>query len=215
MNNFYRKYGFHSKSIIQLVCLSEIQNIGQKFSIESYRTNRFYVQDFLRKQLKKRLENDYDIQFYDLYIHEIKFIDEINKLNLLKMLNGIYNEQAENQKITNLTIAETARLVRSMKNKAKEIVENAKANADNLIIGKAKYILQTEIELTHLKLLRKSLDGLNFGKNSMNDTQKALSFCYLSSLINNDKIRIIKPGQEIPEIGFSYKSEKLVGILSI
>ncbi|RNA32575.1 hypothetical protein BpHYR1_038701 [Brachionus plicatilis] len=215
LNLHYRKFGSDPESLIKSVCLSEIQNIGQKFSIESYRERRLNVRDFFRKQLKKRLENDYFIKFHNLYVHQIKFTKVINNLNLVRMLNGLYKEKAEYEKLTNLTIAETARVVRSVKNAAKEIVENAKANADNLILKKAKYDLYTEMENTHLKYLNRSLSKLFFSTKTQNDTQKTLSFCYLSSLINNENIRIIKPGQEIPENGFSSRSDKLVGILSI
>lgn len=131
------------------------------------------------------------------------------------MLNGIYKEKAEYQKITNLTVAETSRLVRSVKNEAKKIIENAKANANNLILKKANYDLNLKIEYIHLKYLNSSLDDLNFSKKSMNDTKKILSFCFLSSLINNQNIRFINTRNDVPTIGFSDESEKLIGILSI
>lgn len=215
MNTIFRKFGYNLQTILKTVCHSEIKNIGQNFSIKSYRTERPKVQDLFRKQLKQKLENDYFINLFELYILEIKFTNVINKLHLLQMLNGIYNEKAEYQRITNLTVAETSRLVRSVNNKAKEIVEDAKANADNLILKKANYDLNLQLDYTHLKYLNISLDELNFRRTSMNDTQKILSFCYLSSLINNQNIRFIKTSNNTPAIGYSGQYEKLIGILSI
>ncbi|CAF0715865.1 unnamed protein product [Brachionus calyciflorus] len=212
---FYRKFGKDYSNLLRSICQSELQILGQKFSIDTYRTSRLRVRSYFTENLKKRLENDYMISFFNLYMDTIKFTKEINRLNLVRVLTDISKEKAEHEKTTNLTVVETVRQVRFLKNQAKEIIESAKLKAKNQVLKMSQIDFDYKLELAHLDGFSKSIAQLNLNRKSQNDTQKALSFCYLSSLINNEKVRIIQPNDQIPSQGFSTKADHLIGILSI
>lgn len=220
MVKFYRKFGNGYKKILHSICKSELLNFGLKFSIDDFRTNRVKIRTYLKEKLKQKLENEYLVDFFELYFDKIKFTSEINRLNLLRMLNGIYNERAVYDKQSNLTRAETELQVQIFKNKANEILEKAKTEANNLVIKKQETDSIVRLEFVHLNGLNTSVYGLDLFKSykpiqSSNETQKVLSFCYLNSLINNDKIRILTPDKHFPlQSSTSSQLDGLIGLIN-
>ena len=169
-------------------------NEGQKFSIEDFKTKRSKIKEYLKEKLAARLKKDYLMDLFDLYFSDLKFTPEIDKLNLLRMLNGIYNEKAIYERITNVTIAETKLQIESIKNEARLILSQAEANAYNETLKKEKINYEFRLEWAHSNMLNNSLDQLGFyqqDKQTVNKqfiSKRILSFCYLSSLINHDKL---------------------------
>ena len=98
MGKFYRKFGVQDiQNIIKLVFRSELMNQGLTFSVEEYRTKRISIVKTLREKLKDRLKNDYFINVINVFMERLTFTQEINRLNLLVVLNGVYNEKAQNE----------------------------------------------------------------------------------------------------------------------
>ena len=98
LGKFYRKFGIQDvQNIIKSVFRSELMNQGLKFSIEEYRTKRVSIVKNLREKLKERLKNDYFINVINVFMERLTFTQEINRLNLLVVLNGVYNEKAQNE----------------------------------------------------------------------------------------------------------------------
>jgi hypothetical protein len=190
----YRKFGDNFVPIVNRVITSELMNAGQIFSIEDFKTKRNNIKTYLKEKLTKRLKNDYQMNLFDLYFSDLKFTPEIDRLNLLRTLNGIYNEKAIYDRITNITIAETKLQIESIRNEARIILSQAEANAYNETLKKEKINYDFRIESVHSSMLNNSLDQLGFyqqDKQTVNRqfiSKRILSFCYLSSLINHDKL---------------------------
>ena len=132
----------------------------------------------------------------DIYFDELQLEDEINKLNLLRTVNVIRNERTEYEKAMEVTIAETILQINRLKNEALSELELAKSKTQNEIVKIAEKNAETLLELLHVKNLNKALRDLNFyspggGAQTKNATQRILSYCYLSALINNDNVKII------------------------
>lgn len=119
--------------MIEAVTKTVLLNHGLEFSIDDYRTRRTYVRDSLRNRLKRKLEGEYGLRLLDVYLGRISFTKEINHLNLLRMLNGVFNEKATYDKQTNVTRAETQVRVNQLKNEAKLEYEYAQAKAINQV----------------------------------------------------------------------------------
>lgn len=109
------------------------------------------------------------------------------------MLNGIYNEKALYDKQTNVIRAETAVKRNVLQNEANFSIAAANAKASNEIQKIEEINKYSKLELVHLSGLNTSLSQLNFYQTrTKSDIQKTISFCYFSSLINNDKVRFIQ-----------------------
>jgi len=98
LGKFYRKFGIKdTELIIKSVFRSELMNQGLKFSVEDYRTKRVTIVKALREKLKERLKESYFINVINVFMDRLTFTQEINRLNLLVVLNGVYNEKALNE----------------------------------------------------------------------------------------------------------------------
>lgn len=191
-----RKFGsVRYQRLLLAVCRSELTNLGQQFSINDYRTRRIQIRVHLKEKLKKRLKNDYHINLLDLFFDDLKFGQQINELNLKRMINGLLNEEAEYHKTTGIVRAETEYLIKKLQNEAKLVVETAQTKSQNEIVKIENKNLESKLELVHASSLNNTLRQLNFyGPSSIPDkaqTQRIVSFCYVSSLINSDKVKII------------------------
>jgi hypothetical protein len=168
-------------------------NSGVAFSLDEYRKNRTEIRVFLREKLRATLESKYHVKMLDLYMGRIVFSRTIDNLNLLRMLNGIFNEQASYVKETNLIRAETNMKINELKNEVKYTIASAQSNAENQITKLGKINKYRTLELAHLTGLNNSLNQLSFNvaAGQKVDIQKAMSFCYANSLVNNENVRFI------------------------
>lgn len=190
----YRNFAGEYRPIIEAVSKTVLLNHGLEFSVEDYRTRRIEIRNYLRDRLKEKLETKYGIKLLDVYLGRIAFTSQINNLNLLRMLQGIYNEKASYDKQTNVTRAETWQLINKLKNEARYVVKSAQARAAHEVLKIEEVNRDIRLEMTHLAGLNGSLSQLSFidARRQKADTQKAISFCYLSALINNDNVRFIQ-----------------------
>lgn len=178
-------------------------NHGLEFSIDDYRTKRSEIRRVLRDKLKAKLERDYSIRILDIYLGRITFTKEINQLNLLRMLNGIFNEKAAHDKQTNVTRAETAYKISLLRNEARLVVNSAQAKADNEVRRVEEVNLNARLEYAHSYGLNNSYSQLNFFDGRPKASQRAISFCYLSALINNENVRFIQKVENTGRYVFS------------
>lgn len=165
-------------------------NEGSKFSIVDYRTKRLHVRSYLKERIAKKLQDFYYVKLFDLYMDKLEFLKEINDLNLLVMLNGIYNEKEGAVKKEKVVVAETNNLVNSIKNEASLVLKTAELEANFTKIKIEEINSEQKLEFTYLKVIDKSLKELKFKQPSQaisrNESQRILSFCYLSSLTNTN-----------------------------
>lgn len=193
LGQFYRNFGDNYKRLVLSVARSELMNTGQRFSIDDYRTRRVEVKNLLREKLSSRLKDDYMINLFDLYLNKLKFTSQINKLNLLRVLNGIFNEKEQYHKESNMTVQETNCQINRIRNNALEELETANIKA-NLTISKiAKTDFDLRQEFAHIESLNNSLVGLDFYNpliKPKDKPQRILSFCYLTALINMDNLNV-------------------------
>ena len=130
----YRNYTHDYRPVIEAVSKTILLNHGLEFSVDDYRTKRAHIRSSLRARLKTKLERDYGVRVLDVYLGRITFTKEINSLNLLRMLNGIYNEKASYDKQTNMTRAETQYKINVLKNEARLAIESAESRALNQVL---------------------------------------------------------------------------------
>ena len=172
------------------VCRSELQNLGQQYSIDDFRLKRHIINRQLKVKLAERLSADYGIKLHDLLMQRLQFSNRINSLNLKRMIVGIQNEQAQHTKTTTLIRKETEYQVNLLKNKARIERETAELIGNNTILRMDQIYFETKLELANLEGLTINLKGLDFF--SLPDRQKKiLSFDWVSSLVNNDKLVVL------------------------
>jgi hypothetical protein len=194
-----RKFGADTgyERIIQTVCASELMNHGQRFSIVDYRSQRIKIRKTLREKLADKLRREYFVNLLDIYFDELRFEKEINAINLMRTVNVIRNERAAHEKAMHVTVAETRLQMNVLKNEAQLLLETAKSKTSNQIVKVSEKDAEARLELLHLNNLNTGLRELSFyneagaQQQSKNATQRILSFCYLSALINHDGLRLI------------------------
>jgi hypothetical protein len=190
LGKFYRKFGIEStEKVINSVFRSELMNEGLKFSVEDYRTKRVTIVKTLREKLKERLKKDYFINVINIFMEKLTFTQEINRLNLLVVLNNVYNEKALNEQQSEYVNLNTKVMVNKIQNEASIVLETAEQDANYTIVEVAKKEADYMQEIVYLTKLTKSLKELNFIKDKVNtkeESQRALSYCYFSSLINTN-----------------------------
>ncbi len=188
LGKFYRKFGLNYRPLIASVCQSELMNVGLKYSLNEYRTKRHEIKEHLKLKLKERLEKDYSINLFEIFFHKLTFPEEINNLNLLRVLNQIYNEKAMYEKQSSITTYQTNYLVRAIRNEAELAVGEANLVANNTIIKTSQIELDFKLEQTHASELNKNLRALDFySGNPKESIKQIVSFCFLNSMINNQK----------------------------
>ena len=193
MGTIYRTFGTEFDPIVASVCRSELINAAQIFSIEDFRTKRLEIKTHLKKRLAKRLSDDYSMILFEFFVDSLSFTKEINRLNLLRTLNDIYNEKAVYEKLTNMTTEETRVQVEKIRNKASVVLSGATLNAQHVVVGRSQTDLEYKLETTHLSGLNVSLSELEFttsarGGDRSAQLQRMMSFCYVSSLIYNQNV---------------------------
>ena len=198
MGKFYRKFGqIEHGSLLKSIFRSELMNEGQKFSVEDFRTKRVEIVRTLKEKIKERLRKDYFINVINLFMDKLSFTQEINRLNLLVVLNGVYNEKAINEQQNEFVNLETRVMVNKIQNEAKLELEKADLVANYTVIEIAEKEADFILEVSYLKMLTKSLKELNFFKEKVTnkaESQRTLSYCYLSSLINtNSSVKFHSP----------------------
>jgi CYTH domain-containing protein len=172
------------------VCRSELQILGQQYSIDDYRLKRTIINYNLKVKLMQRLSADYGIILHNLLMQRLQFSSRINALNLKRMIVGIQNEQAQHNKTTNMIRQETEYQINLIKNKALIERQTAELIGNNTILRMDQIYFETKLELANLEGLTMNLKGLDFF--NMHDRQKKiLSFDWVSSLVNNDKLVIL------------------------
>lgn len=190
LGKFYRKFGEKNHTnLLRSVMRSEIMNDGLKFSIEDFRTKRAFIVKSLREKVVKRLKNDYFINVLSVFMEKISFTEKINSLNLLVVLNGVYNEKAFNEQQSEFVSLKTKVMVNKIQNEAKLELQKADLVANYTVIEVAKTQANFMLEMSYLKKLTQSLKELNFFTDKVKtkaESQRAMSFCYLSSLINTN-----------------------------
>jgi hypothetical protein len=205
--NLYRKFGPNYDGLIESICRSELMNFGQKFSIDDFRTKRLKITEYLNAKLRRKLEQEYSINLFGLYFDRLRFTDQINKLNLKRMINGILNEKAMYEKNYDVTVAETQLRVKQLKNQAELVLQKAKHKTENEIIKIEQKNADVKLELVHLSGLNKGLHELDFisksGSQSKNATQRIISYCYMSALANLENVKII-PQESLGVLGGGY-----------
>lgn len=190
----YRNFGLDFTPLIRKVVVSELLNAGQVFSIEDFRTKRTLIKSYLKDILAKKLKNDYKINIFEFYIHSFEFTEEINNLNLKRMINDLLNEKAVYERQTALTQKETSLQVQKILNEAKLVLTMAEAKAYNDTLKKEQINAYNKLEVTHVNSLNNSLSQLGFYQadktvvNKHFTSKRILSFCYVSSLINNNNL---------------------------
>jgi len=190
IGRLYRNFGSDYQKIIMSVCRSELQILGQQYSIDDYRLKRTIINYNLKVKLMQRLSADYGIILHNLLMQRLQFSSRINALNLKRMIVGIQNEQAQHNKTTNMIRQETEYQINLIKNKALIERQTAELIGNNTILRMDQIYFETKLELANLEGLTMNLKGLDFF--SMPDRQKKiLSFDWVSSLVNNDKLVIL------------------------
>ena len=168
---------------------SAILNEGQKFSIQDYRSDRSKIYESLKVLLKQLFSKNH---FYllNLYVKSISFGQEINSLNLKRVLNNIYNEKALYTKKIALTVAETELQINKYKNQVDFITANAKC-LSQAIVKEADIDFSNNMESIHATQFNYSLNELNYtiGSNKKGLKQR-LSYIYLYTLMNHDNLKI-------------------------
>lgn len=198
MGKLYRNFGQDYESIIQRVTQSELMNHGLDFSLDEYRKNRTHIRKHLREVLKAKLEPNYHIHILDLYLSKITFSKEIDNLNLLRMTNGILNEKASYEKQTNVIQAETELMVQMLKNQARFMTQSANDNATFTLSKISETDKLTRLEYVHLAGFNNSVRQLG-----LSDNKRVLSYCYLNSLIDNERVKIVDFEQRLgANVGF-------------
>ena len=176
-------------------------NYGLKFSIEEFRTKRSFIVKSLREKVIKRLKNDYLINVISIFMEKISFTEQINSLNLLVVLNGIYNERAYNEQQSEFVNLKTKVMVNKIQNEAKFELQKADQLANYTVIEIAKKQADFTLEMSYLKKLTQSLKELQFFTDKVKtkaESQRAMSFCYLSSLINtNSSVNYYSPRDDL------------------
>ncbi len=180
----YRTLGVKYARVIHKVCLSEIINTAQTFSIEDFRTKRSYIKKTLKTRLTSRLRTDYGINLFDLYFDSVKFDKILNELNLKRVMNDVLNEKAEYEKITAVTYKQTDVLVTELNNKARILTVNARNNGSLGVMKIEQANYDRIIESTHIEGLKENLNGLDIV-----DVKHKMSFCWVNSLVYNEKIK--------------------------
>ena len=188
LGELYTKFGPNYEDIIMSVSRSELMNAGQQFSIDDYRAKRLKVRKHLKERLAKRLAEDYSVILFDLYLDKLQFTDEINQLNLKRMLNGIYNEKAVYEKQTVVTREETLLKTQALRNQATLILQSAELEANYTYLKFAQVNQETLLEKTFVGYLNRSYNDLNFydggAAKAASNKKIMMSYCWLSSLLN-------------------------------
>ena len=198
LGKFYRKFGENNHTdLIKSVLRSELNNEGLKFSVEEYRTQRVKIIKVLREKITKRLKNDYHITVLNLFMEKLSFSNQINNLNLLVVLNNVLNEKAANEQQSEFVNLQTNVMVNKIQNEAQLELQKADLIANFTVIEKAKTQADFTLEMSYLKKLTQSLKELNFYVDKVKtkaESQRVMSFCYLSSLINtNSSVKYYSP----------------------
>lgn len=188
IGQLYRNHGIAYKPLIYNICKSELLNEAQKFSIENFRTNRWKVKSRLKEQIAKRLAELYGTTFYDMFIEEIKFDKLINDINLKNTINEILNQKAVHEKDLTLVHQETKVKTNELKNQARVVNAIAKLNSTMTVVNIAKTEFKSVLELEHINGLQNNMENLGF-----TDEKRKMSFCWMNSLVYNDKIRFYHP----------------------
>lgn len=183
IGKLYRMLGSDYEKTIFHVSKSELLNAAQEFSISDFRSHRTHVKNYLKTKLKRKLKDDYGIDMFEIYLEKISFDKLINNINLKNVMNQILNEKAEHEKATALVYKNTQVQVIKLKNLAREINSMAIQNGTYGIINPEKANFDKIIELQHIAGLKNNTDGLGF-----TDQKKKISFCWMNSLVYNDKI---------------------------
>ena len=188
-------FGTDYRSLIVSVCRSELQILGQQYSIDDYRLKRVIIKSELKARIARRLSADYGIKLHDLLMQQLRFSRLINALNLKRMILGIQNEEAESTKTTNMIRKETEYLTNLYKNKAHLERQTAELVGNNTILRMDQIFFETKLEMANLDGLTMNLKGLGFF--DLPDKQKKiLSFDWVSSLVNNDNLVVLNNGLE-------------------
>lgn len=195
IGKMFKNFGLDYQPLIERVVKSEIQILGQLFSIDDYRLKRAYIKKFLKDKIAKRLSIDYGIKLHDLLMLQLRFSSRINQLNLKRMIVGIQNEEAAHYKTANMVRQETDYQTAVLRNKALLEQQTAELKGNNTIIKIYQIDYDNKIELANLDGLTKSLKGLDFYNPATKDiNKKVLSFCWVSSLVNNENLVIHNNG---------------------
>jgi hypothetical protein len=192
LSTFYRNFGSDFESFIGNVAQSHILNFGQQFSIKNYRESRINVKNSMKESLKLLFSN-YSLNFFELYMDRLQFQTEINDINLLRVLNTVYNERAINDKTEAMIRQETHTQVSFINHSKDLILETAYAHANYTSIRTAQSESNRILESQHWQLMNHSVTELDFRKVSPKYDQKKLnqltmSFCYLSAITYNENI---------------------------
>lgn len=165
------------------VCKSELQILGQKFSIDDYRIKRIEIKRYFKEKIIERLKMD-GLKLHDLLMLQLRFTNRVNSVNLKRMIVGIQNEEAVYNKTSQMIRQETEYQTEILKNKAKLERETA------LLIGNNEKVRMETIE-TNAKLEFAILDNLStnlkkldfYNSNTRNNTKRIISFCWVTSLL--------------------------------
>lgn len=200
IGQFFRKFGeqnARTNEMIKQVLKSVVQNEGVKFSIEDFRTKRVYIMNHLQEKLKTRLKEDYFINVINMFMHKLAFTDTINQLNLLVVLNKVYFDRDYAEQQGEFVTLNTKVMVNTILNEAHLELQTTMLKSNFTIIERAKTDAYTKIEITYLNQLTKSVKELNFikgGVTNKGESQRVMSYCYLSSLINtNSSVKYSAP----------------------
>lgn len=138
--------------------------------------------------MSTRLQTNYGINLFDLYMENIHFDKLINDLSLKRILNDLYTEKAASDKETAIIYKQTEVIVTVINNQAYEFNRIAKDNStyEVMKIEQAKY--DKVIELTHIDGLTENFEELNIA-----DMQQKISFSWFNSLVYNEKIKYYQP----------------------
>lgn len=185
IGKLYRKLGDQYRVTIYKVCLSSVINSAQEFSISQFRSNRNEIKNHIKSRLTTKLRDEYGIEVFDLYLKDIDFDRVINALNLKRIMNVIWNEKALADKKTAIIYAETDVLVVALRNEAFEITENANNKGEFEVMKIEQTNYDRSLEMTHIEGLKANLEGLD-----IEDVKHKMSFCWVNSLVYNDKIRM-------------------------
>jgi hypothetical protein len=194
LGQFFRKFGqqnAQNDKMIRNVLQSVLQNEGAKFSIDDYRTKRVVIMHHLQEKLRDRLKADYFINVINMFMHKLTFTDTINQLNLLVVLNKVYYERDFAEQQGEFVTLNTKVLVNTILNKAHLQLQTAVIHANFSFIEKAKIEAYKTIEVTYLNEMTRNVKELNFTKGhggapNRGESQRIMSYCYLSSLINTN-----------------------------
>lgn len=184
LGQLYRNHGTNYQKVIHNVCKSEILNQAQTFAINDYRRKRPEIKEFIKEKVRDKLEKNYGLKLFNLYMNELVFDKSINEINLKNVLNSVLNEKAVYDKNTAIAEVETQRLVKEYNNLARIVYVGATLNGTYEIIKPANVEYDQVLQMALSESLVESFEGL-----SMGDDKIKMSFNWMSSLVYNPKIR--------------------------